>query len=176
MPDIAGKESAVRELNAAFADADAAFVIGYQGTKCEQLKKLRRKLAPNGSKLAIVKNSMTRRAVEGTDAAPLGHLFIGPTAVVWAKGDPVSAAKMLSEFTKEVESFQVKGGVVDGTAVSPQDIDALAKLPSREELLAKLLGTINAPAAQLVRMINAPAAQLVGVLGAWQRKMEEKGA
>ena len=175
MPDIAAKEGEVKVLNDAFQGASAAFIIGYQGTKCEELKGLRRKLSPSGSKLAVVKNSWASRAVAGTAAADLDKLCVGPTAVIWAKGDPVSSAKVVSDFAKDVEAFKLKGGVVDGSVVSAKDIDALAKLPSREELLSKLLALINAPATQLLRTINAPAQQLVGTLGAWQRELEKRG-
>ena len=174
MPNIAAKESEVAVLSEAFKGASAAFVIGYQGTKCEALKGLRRKLGPSGSRLAVVKNSLASRAVVGTAAADLENLFVGPTAVIWAKGDPVSSAKLISDFAKEAETFKVKGGVVHGSTVSAKDIDALAKLPSREELLGNLLALINAPATQLLRTINAPAQQLVGTLGAWQRELEKR--
>ena len=97
-----------------------------------------------------------------------------PTAIVWAKTDPVAPAKVLKDFGKDRENFSVKGGVVDGSVVSASDVKQLADLPSKEQLLSKLLALINAPATQLLRTINAPAQQFVSLLNAWKDKLGEK--
>jgi large subunit ribosomal protein L10 len=168
------KNALTKEFADAFAAAGASFLISYEGTKCEDLTKLRRNLRPSGAKLRIIKNTLAQRALTGTPGEKLGELLAGPIAVVWAESDPVGPAKIISEFTKSVETFKVKGGIVDGQVVNAQAVGELAKLPSREELLSKLLSVINAPATRLLQTVNAPASQLVGVLGAWQRKLEEK--
>lgn len=175
MNNIAPKEDLARALNEQFSGAHAAFVVSYQGTKCEEMKTLRKKLRPAGATMSVIKNTITRRAVQGTTAEKLDALFVGPTAVIWAKDDPVTPAKVLSDFQKESETFKLKGGVVDGALVKPSDIEALAKLPSREELLSQLLALINAPATRLLQTINAPASSLVRTLEAWRHKIEEKG-
>jgi len=171
----AEKNALTTEFAEAFAAAGASFLVSYQGTKTEDLTKLRRSLRPSGAKLRIVKNTLAKKALKGTAGEKLEDLLAGPVAVIWAKTDPVGPAKILAEFTKTVETFQVKGGVVDGQVVNAKAVAELAKLPSKEELLSKLLALINAPATKLLQTINAPASQLVGVLGAWQRKLEEKG-
>jgi large subunit ribosomal protein L10 len=102
-------------------------------------------------------------------------MLTGATAVVWSANDPVQPAKLLTEFAKDSETFKLKGGVVDGSVVQVKDVEALAKLPSREELLSKLLALINAPATQLLRTINAPGQQLVTLLSRYKDKLE-KGA
>ena len=101
-------------------------------------------------------------------------MFLGPTAVIWAEEDPVTPAKALSEFAKEHENFKLKGAVVDGSLVDGSGIEALAKMPSKEQLLSKLLALMNAPATQLLRTIQAPSAQFARLLGAWKTELESK--
>ncbi len=169
------KEITVSTLNANFSQSSAAFLFNHQGCTCEELTGLRRKLRPTGAKLAVVKNSLARRAIADTDSAALVELFTGPTAVIWSGKDPVTPAKVLTDFAKTKEALQIKGGILDGSAVQAKDIEALAKLPSKEELLSKLLALINAPAVQLLRTINAPSSSLVRLLGAWKGEIEKKG-
>ena len=169
------KNALADDFAKSFAAAGASFLVAYQGTKTEDLTKLRRNLRPAGAKLRIIKNSLARKALKGTAGEKLEDLLAGPIAVIWAKSDPVAPAKIIADFVKTVETFKVKGGIVDGQIVNAEAVSELAKLPSREELLSKLLALINAPATKLLQTINAPASQLVGVLGAWQRKLEEKG-
>jgi large subunit ribosomal protein L10 len=171
----AEKNALTAEFTDAFAAAGSSFLVSYQGTKTEDLTKLRRSLRPSGAKLRIVKNTLARKALKGTAGEKLEDLLAGPVAVIWAKSDPVGPAKILAEFSKTVETFQVKGGVVDGQVVSANAVAELAKLPSKEELQSKLLSVLNAPATKLLQLLNAPATQMVGVLGSWQRKLEEKG-
>lgn len=172
--NLAGKEEVVNQLVGAFGEAKSAYIVGYQGTKCEDLKALRNKLRPAGAKLSVIKNTLTRRAIKGTAAEGLSDLLVGPTAVIWSEKDPVTPAKLLTEFAKDLETFQVKGGVVDGEVVKPSDIASLAKLPSREELLSTLLALINTPATRLLQTINAPASVLVRTLEAWRRELEKR--
>ncbi len=169
------KEALVGEFSEAFSASAASFLIAYQGTKCEDLTRLRRKLNPIGAKIRILKNSLAERAVKGTGNEKLSEYLIGPTAVVWSKSDPVQPAKIIAEFVKELETFKVKGGIVDGQLVDAAAVNDLSKLPSREELLSRLLSVINAPATKLLRTMNAPATQLVTALEAWRKKVEEKG-
>jgi large subunit ribosomal protein L10 len=171
----AEKAALTEEFAQAFSGAGASFLISYQGTKCAELTKLRRNLRPAGAKLKIVKNTLAKRALAGTAGEQLNDLLAGPVAVVWAAEDPVSPAKIISDFSKNVETFVVKGGIVDGQVVNAAAIGDLAKLPSREELLAKLLSLINAPATKLLQTVNAPSSQLVRTLDAWRGKLEEKG-
>jgi large subunit ribosomal protein L10 len=168
------KEQIVQELSTRFSNSPAAFVVHYQGCTCEELTGLRNDLRPSGAKFAVVKNTLAKRAVEGTHAAKLADVFDGPTAVIWSGKDPVTPAKLLSNFTKAKESFSVKAGVFEGNVLDAAGVQSLATLPSKEELIAKLLGLFNAPAIQLLRMLNAPAASLVRVLDAWRAELEKK--
>ncbi len=167
------KEQAVVDLNTRFTGSAASFLVDYQGCSCSDLTKLRGDLRPTGAVFAVVKNTLAKRAVAETDAAGLDVALEGPTAVVWSEVDPVSPAKILTKFAKKQEGFSIKAGVVDGKVVSLSEIESLAELPSREELLSKLLALINAPATQLLQVMNAPAGGLVRLLGAWKEKLEQ---
>jgi large subunit ribosomal protein L10 len=168
------KQNEVDALAGAFSKTPAVFLVGFQGTKCAALTSLRRKLHPSGAQFQVVKNTLAKRASKGTVAEKLEQHFRGPTAVIISGKDSVSSAKTITEFAKGVESFKIKAGVVEGSLVSPAEIEALAKMPSREELLGKLLAVMNAPAVRLLQTINAPAASLARVLGAWKGELEKK--
>ena len=172
--NLAKKETAVAELKGQLSGASAAFVVEYHGCTCEELTALRRKLRPVGASFSVVKNTIAKRAIADTEVSRLEEFLYGPTALIVANDDPVSPAKFISEFAKEREVFVIKAGVVDGEVVDSQGIKALATLPSKEELLGKLLGLINAPATKLLQTINAPASQVVRLLGAWKDEIETK--
>ena len=166
------KESEVAYISEQFAKAQAAFLVDYKGCSCSELTELRAELRKSGSRLKVLKNTLSKRALGETSITALGEHFIGPTAVVWTDEPPV-AAKVVSKFAQDNESFELKAGVVDGEVIAPAEVDTLAKLPSKEELIAKLLSLINAPATRLLQTVNAPAGQLVRLLGAWRDKLEE---
>lgn len=168
------KEQSVAEMKAQFTGAAASFLVQYQGCSCTELTQLRKDLRPSGARFAVIKNTLAKLAVADTDAAALNEAFDGPTAVVWSESDPVTPAKVLTKFAKDQESFAIKAGLVDGRFIDVKEIETLAQLPSREEVLAKLLALINAPATQLLQMVNAPASSLVRLLGAWQSELEKK--
>jgi large subunit ribosomal protein L10 len=170
------KEIVVGEVSQRFANATAAYFVNFEGCTCQSLTKLRQDLRPSGASFAIVKNTLIRLAIAGTDAQPLGENLVGPTAVVWTGTDPVAPAKVIAKFAKDQKKFEIKSGIVEGKVVDAVAVTQLAELPSREELLSNLLALINAPAVQLLRTINAPAAQVVRLLGAWQRELEKKGS
>ena len=113
---------------------------------------------------------MSESKVEGLD-----DFFSGPTAVIWAKEDPISPAKILTKFAKDAEGFSVKGGLFDGEVLDPSRVKDLASMPSKEEIQAKLLSLLNAPATQLLRLLNAPGTKLAGLLEAWRGELEKKG-
>jgi large subunit ribosomal protein L10 len=126
-----------------------------------------------GATFRVIKNTLAKRAVEGTPAEGLVDVFVGPVAAVWTGEDPVSPAKMLKGFAKQSDGFELKAGVVEGSVVDVNGLEELASLPTKEELISKLLALINAPATQLLRTINEPASSLARVLGAWQKKLDE---
>jgi len=153
-----------------FAESTAAYVVEYQGCTCQKITALRQSLKPNGAKFSVIKNTIAKRAVADTAASDLSALFKGPSAVIWTKSDPVTAAKVLRDFAKDNETFKLKGGVVDGKVVDASGIKDLASLPSKAELYGKLLGLLNAPAVRLLQVINDPASSLARLLSAWEKK------
>lgn len=168
------KEAIVNELKTSFTELPGAFLVNYRGCTCHELTSLRTKLRPLGANIHIVKNTMARRAVSGTELESLSEQLVGPTAVVWAKEDPVSPAKVLKDFSKEHEkTFEIKAGVVEGAVIDAASVTQLAELPSREVLLSQLLSLINAPATKLLQTINAPAQNMANLLSAWKDKLEE---
>ncbi|MFN8390880.1 MAG: 50S ribosomal protein L10 [Bdellovibrionota bacterium] len=169
------KEGMVGELVEKFNGSELAVLIGYQGCTCEELTRLRKKLKPVGGQFAVVKNTLARRAVTGTERDGLKDMFVGPTAVVWSGEDPIGPAKVIKEFAKEIEKFTVKAGFVGEKVLSASEVETLASLPTREETLAKLLALINAPATRLLQTINAPASSLARLLGAWHSELEKRG-
>jgi len=162
------KGKVVSELSELLKSSKATFLADYRGMDVEAVNKLRGELRPLGVDYRVAKNTLMKRAAKGTDAECLNEHLQGPTAVAFAKEDPVAPAKVLAEMAKASKVFELKGGILDGKLLSNDDIMALAELPSREVLLAKVLGSINAPASNFVGVLAAVPRSLVQVLAAIQ--------
>lgn len=160
------KEDLVAELAERLKDTRAAFLADYRGLNVAKATELRRKLRAAGVDYRVVKNTLLRLAAQGTQAACLDTHLKGPTAVAMVTGDPVAPAKALVEFAKANQAFELKYGMLDGKLLRPEDIKALADLPSREVLLARLLGSLNAPTTNFVGVLAAVPRSLVQVLSA----------
>ncbi len=160
------KEQVVQELASRFAETDATFLADYRGINVDQATRLRRELTQAGVEYRVVKNNLIKLAARGTSAEPLQVFCAGPTAIALAGADPVAPAKILSKFAKDVQAFELKAGVLGGKLLSVADINALADLPSREELLAQALASMNAPATNFVGTLAAIPRSLVQVLNA----------
>ncbi len=160
------KEQIVQELAEKLSGTKAAFIADYRGINVDQVTRLRRELVAAGVDYRVVKNSLLRLASKGTAAAELEKFCTGPTAIALAGDDVVAPAKILTKYAEEIEAFELKAGVLDGKLLSVAEITALSKLPSREELLAKALSSMNAPASNFVGTMAAIPRSLVQVLGA----------
>lgn len=148
------KKAVVEHVSSALSGAQAAFVADYRGLTVAQMTALRREAHDTGVFLRVVKNNLAKRAVRDTDFACLEEHFVGPTALA-ASEDPVAAAKLLDKYAKDFkEVLTIKVGAMGGNVLSEADARALAKLPSREELLATLLGTMQAPVTKFVQTLN----------------------
>lgn len=168
------KQAMVSEVAARLAGAQAVIVAEYRGLNVERVTQLRSKARKSGLYLRVLKNTLARRAVQGTPFEKLTGELTGPLMYCVAK-DPVGGAKVLSEFAKDHDSFVIKVGAMPNTMMSAKDIKALALLPSREELLAKLMGTMQAPVAKLVRTMHEVPARFARTLAA-VRDAKEKTA
>ncbi len=148
------KAEVVTDLQGKFGKAQIAFVADYQGLTVLEIQELRRSLRNYDAEVRVAKNTFLRRAVQGTGFEGLTEHFTGTTAVTVSYGDPVQPAKIIDEFAKAHPKFTIRAAVMAGKVLSPEDITALAKLPSREILLGQLLGVLNAVPTGLVRVLS----------------------
>ena len=163
------KATIVEDLQTKLNASPFLFVADYTGLKVSQFAELRTRLWNAGARCHVVKNTFLRRAAKGAGLPELDDLK-GQTAIVVGDKDVAAAAKVLKTFAAEFKKPEVRTGVVDRLVVSKEQIAAIADLPSREVLLATLLGVLNAPASQLVRVLNEPASALARVLQARAEK------
>ena len=169
------KQAMVSEVAAKLQGAQSVIVAEYRGLNVERVTQLRSKARKSGVWLRVLKNTLARRAVKGTPFEKLSEQMVGPL-MYGISQDPVAGAKVLSEFAKENELFVIKAGAMPNAVMSAQDIKALSQLPSREELLSKLLGTMQAPVAKLVRTMNEVPSKFVRTLAAYRDSKEKATA
>ena len=169
----ADKETELQDLEQAFQGSDSAILVDYKGLNVPQVTELRRQIRTAKASYKVVKNTIARRALKGTAFEPLEKFFEGTTAIAYTNTDPVALAKTLTTFGKTAPTLQIKAAVVQGRSVKPAEIADLAALPSKPELYAKLLGTLNAPLVQLVTVLSAVPRGLVNVLAAAEKKRSE---
>jgi len=163
------KQDQVAELKEKLGRATSLYVADYRGIDVDAANALRKRVRSEGEgdfEYRVLKNSVLRRAVEGSDFAAVTDAFAGPTAVALSFGDPVGLAKILEEFAKDHEAFELKGGVVDGAPVDRKEIATLATLPSLDELRGQIVGLLQAPAAKLARLVSEPGAGIARIVSA----------
>lgn len=168
------KQATVSEVQTKLAGAQSVIVAEYRGLNVERVTQLRSKARKSGVYLRVLKNTLARRAVKGTPFEKLAEQMVGPL-MYGISQDPVAGAKVLSEFARENELLVIKAGAMPNALMSVQEIKALAQLPSREQLIATLLGTLQAPMAKLVRTLNEVPGKFVRTLAAY-RDSKEKAA
>lgn len=166
----AEKEAEVALLRAELADAESVVLTSLKGLNVAQVTDLRARFQKAGVKYRVVKNTLARKAVEGSALEVLSKDFKTETAVAWSKDDAVTPFKVTMNFKKDVEKFEVRCGYNAGKRLDAAGVDAMSNLPSLEELRARLLGVIQAVPAKLLAQINAPAQHIAGVL---QAKVDE---
>ncbi|MCF8158661.1 MAG: 50S ribosomal protein L10 [Burkholderiaceae bacterium] len=159
------KKAVVVEVSEQVSTAQAIIVAEYRGLQVGEMTVLRAQARKSGVYLRVLKNTLVRRAVEGTPFSGLANEMVGPL-VFGISSDPVSAAKVLSDFAKANDKFIIKAGAMPNQVMDVKGVQALASLPSREELLAKLLGTMQAPVAKFVRTLNEVPTKFVRGLAA----------
>jgi len=170
------KRDEVSALKDRFGRATSVFVADYRGLDVAAVDKLRRELREKGEgdyEYRVTKNTLLRLAVEGLEAESLREYFEGPTALAFSFGEPVGLAKVLVDYAKEHEVFELRGGLVEGQAVGQAEIATLATLPGLDELRGKLIGLLQAPATKVAMVLQAPAGQLARLASARQRQLEQ---
>lgn len=160
------KQEVITELHDKFRRAKAAILTGYSGIDVEQITELRSKLRQSHVEYRVVKNTLARRAAEGTGLEGLKDYFVGPIGIAIGYDDPVAPAKVLQEFSKTQQKLELKVGMMDGKLLKQADIKALASLPSLNALRGKIIGLIQAPASRIVGVLQAPGGQVARVLKA----------
>ncbi|GAA4343266.1 50S ribosomal protein L10 [Pigmentiphaga soli] len=162
----------IEEVSAEVAKAQSIVIAEYRGLDVAAVTVLRKQARESGVYLRVLKNTLTRRAVAGTPFEGLSKQLVGPL-IYGISADPVAAAKLLSDFAKTNDKLVLKGGALPNSLMDTEGVKALASLPSREELLAKLLGTMQAPVAQFVRTLNEVPTKFVRGLAAVRDKQAE---
>ena len=167
--DRAGKAQLVATLNEVFAKTSVVVVAHYTGLSVAEMQKLRAQMKQAGATVKVAKNRLAKIALEGTDVASIGSLLKGPTVIAYSD-DPVGASKVAVDFAKAHEKFVILGGAMGKTVLDPNGVKALASLPSLDELRAKVVGLIQAPATKIAQVIQAPAAKMARVVQAYANK------
>lgn len=159
MAKVELKQPIVEEIKGYVDQAQAAVLVDYCGLTVEQDTQLRKQLREAGVVYKVYKNTMLKRAFEGTDYAQLDNLLEGPTAIAFGIDDATAPARILNKFAKDAEKLEFKGAVVEGTFYDVNGVKALASIPSREELISKLLGSMQSPIASFARVVKQIAEQ-----------------
>ena len=170
----ADKAAAIAELSDRFKSSNAAVLTEYRGLTVKQITDLRNSLRGNAT-YAVVKNTLTELAAKDAGVTAFDGQLVGPTAIAFIEGDAVEAAKGLRDFAKANPHLVIKGGVLDGKALSAAEITKLADLESREVLLAKLAGAMNASLSKAVYLFAAPLSQAARTVDALRAKVETQG-
>ena len=158
------KAEAVAVLEGDLAKTKNAILVGFAGLKVPEVTELRRQIRNSRSKYLVVKNTLALRATVGTPLESMSRYFVGPTAVAYNEDNPVALAKVLTAFAKANPNLVFKAAVVEGRPVEAKEIQAIAELPSREELVRRLLFLIQSPLRRLVVVLNGPVRNLTGVV------------
>ena len=168
--DRSQKEAQVAEIREIFTTASAGVLVDYRGLEANKLVELRQQLHKSSSSMKVIKNTLARIAAEGTPFALMEQEFVDTRALVYSEEDPVGQAKVLTEFVKDNPKLVIKAGVLAdanrSSLLKAEEVEALSKLPSREELIVKLLFLMQAPATQFVRTLNEVPAKFVRALAA----------
>jgi large subunit ribosomal protein L10 len=169
------KAVVVDELKTLLAEAKVAILADHRGLSVSELTELRRLLRQQGIALRVVKNTLARLATKGAELQDLEPHLVGPTAMVFAKGDPTLPAKLLASYAKTKPTFQIKAGFVEGKVLAKQEALALADLPPREVLIAKLAGVLQSPLRGLLISLRGPLQSLLMALEAVRQRKGQEG-
>ena len=166
MLNLSQKKELVERLSKQLADAEISILVDYKGLTVSQVTELRAKLRDAGAQMEVVKNTLMRLAAKGTGSEVMTDLFKGPNAIIISQEDPVAPAKIIVDFLKDNEKIELKGAALGGKLLSDEEVKQLAKMPSKEELLAKLVYTLNAVPTNLVNVLSGVPRAFLNVLNA----------
>jgi large subunit ribosomal protein L10 len=169
------KSEQIAILGEVFKTTKVVVVAHYSGLTVAQMQHLRRQMKQAGASVKVAKNRLAKIALEGCDVASIASLLKGPALIAYS-GDPIAAPKVAVDFAKTHEHFVILGGAMGKTSLDPNGVKALAALPSLDELRARIVGLIQAPATKIAQVVNAPAAKLARVVQAYASKSGEDAA
>lgn len=169
--DRAQKEKLVEELGQIFESSGVVVVARYEGLTVAEMTDLRARASAAGTSVRVAKNRLAKIAVEGTQCEGISKFLEGMTVLTYSE-DPVAAAKVVEDFAKANQKFEILGGAMAGTALDRAGVEAVSKMPSREELIASIVGCIGAPAANIAGAIGAPASNIASILSTIEEKAE----
>ncbi len=171
-----GKTGTVEALKAAISAQSGAVIAEYRGLKVSEMTALRKKLRAVDAEIKVVKNTLIRRAAEGTPFGDLSAYFTGPTAVAFSHGDPVALAKAMKEFAAATPKVTLRAGFVEGRVLSPKEVEILASVPSRDVLLSRLVGGLASPITRLAQALSGPPRKLAYVLESIRKQKPAEAA
>lgn len=169
MPNLKNQE-ALKDLTEKFKSMKGMIMTEYHGLSVSQISELRNSLRKSGCEYLVVKNTLSKIALKEIGMEAANEYFEGPTAIVVESDDPVSPAKVVSEFAKKCDKLVIKAGILDGKVIAEKEIKALASLPTKEVLIGKMLGSMNAPISGFVNVLNGTIRSFVCVLNAIKEK------
>jgi len=169
--DRAQKEKVVEELGQIFESSGVVVVAHYAGLTVAEMQDLRGRVRTEGGSVRVAKNRLAKIALEGKPNASIAALLTGMTVLVYSE-DPVAAAKVAEDYAKDNKKFEILGGAMGGTALDRAGVEAVSKMPSREELIASIVGCIGAPASNIAGAIGAPASNIASILSTIEEKAE----
>ena len=169
------KADMIKEISEIIAGTEGLVIAEYRGLTVDAATKLRKEARENGVQLRVLKNTLARRAVKDTPFEGLSDQFVGPLLYGFS-ADPVAPAKILNDFSKDHKALEIKAGILDGKVIALDEVKALAELPSRDELLAKLVGSMQAPISGLVNVLQGTIRNFVYTLEAVRQKKEQESA
>lgn len=165
MPSVKNTE-ALDQIKSDLADVQAVWVVNYRGLTVKESQELRRAIRESGAVMKVYKNTLMHLALKELDMPEMDQILSGPSAFIFADGDPVASAKTIRDYAKKNENLVIKGGIMDGGFVDAAAVEKIAALPSREELIAKVIGSLQNPMAQIVRVLNGPLEACARTIGA----------
>lgn len=171
MNSHAAKAETVNELKDTFSKCASLILADYRGLTVAEVNGLRSEIRKTGCTYRVIKNTLARRAIEGTAMEPLADFFRGPTAIAYSFEDPVAPAKVLDQFAKDLKNLEIKAGFLEGELLKPAGVSNLAKMPGKDELRAQFLAQLMAPAQSFVRLLAAAPTNFLYLLQAQERKL-----
>lgn len=175
MATKAFKQEKVKAINELMSKAKVAIVSDYKGLSVKEITELRRNLQQEKGDFTVMKNTLTKIAIKGTDFEKLEEFMVGSSAIAFGFEDQVSPAKVLTKFIKEKKKTSIKGAVLDGQVLTASQVKELSEMPSKDELYAKILGSINSPASGIVNTVSGVSRALVTAMDAVRKQKEAQG-